>query len=132
MNFQPEPLPELPLTLEQSIARFEGFYAMGETANRPQRCNNPGDIEFGQFAQLHGATHGDPRFAVFPTPEIGFACLSALLRTPTYSEMTVRDAINRYAPPNENATTNYVLAVCKWSECQPDDRVIAVLNRGNQ
>lgn len=34
----------------------EGFYHQG---TRPQRNNNPGDIEIGKFALAHGAIGGD-------------------------------------------------------------------------
>ena len=121
MTFQPQPLPAIPMTLAEAIARMEGFYAAGQVPNRPQRNNNPGDIEFGTFAQRFGAVSGDPRFAVFPSVEAGFAALNALLREPSYHGLTLEQCINRYAPPVENNTNLYVAAVCHWTGRQPGD-----------
>jgi hypothetical protein len=68
---------------------------------------------------LHGATrpetmaNGTPgRFAFFPTPEIGFAAMPALLGTLTYKGKTVAQALNIWAPPVENATNSYITNVC--------------------
>lgn len=127
MSFQPEPLPDLPMTLAQAIARMEGFYAAGQVPNRPQRNNNPGDIEFGPFAERFGATSGDPRFAIFPTVAKGFEALDALLRTPHYLGLTVEEAVNRYAPPVENNTSLYVAAVCHWTGKQSTDTLSSFL-----
>lgn len=120
MSFVPEPLPQLPMTLAQAIARMEGFYAAGQVANRPQRNNNPGDIEFGDFARLYGATAGDPRFAIFPNTDAGFQCLNALLNSSAYANLTLEEVINKYAPPVENNTALYVSAIAFWTGIQPN------------
>lgn len=104
------------MKLVEAIARMEGYYVEG---TRPQRNNNPGDVEWGKFSQAHGATHGDPRFAIFPTAEEGFAALTSLLKSSGYNTLTVEEAINRYAPPVENNTTNYVADICEWVGCSP-------------
>lgn len=109
--------------LPYAIARMEGFFIEG---SRPQRNNNPGDIEWGTFAELHGALHPEfpyGRFAVFPSPAVGFAALVALLKTPVYAALTVAEAINRYAPPVENNTDTYVKLVCDWVGCTADDPI---------
>jgi hypothetical protein len=104
------------LSFMESIAREEGFYVKG---SRPERCNNPGDIEWGKFTQAHGATGGDPRFAIFPTPEAGFAAMRALLTT-AYVGLTVEAALNKWAPPVENNVSAYLHNVCQWSGLRPD------------
>lgn len=121
MAFVPEAIPALPLTLAQAIARVEGWYAPGQVPNRPQRNNNPGDIEFGPFAQRFGAVSGDPRFAIFPTAECGFAALEALLKAPSYIGLTIEQAVNRFAPASENNVGMYVAACCHWTGRQPGD-----------
>lgn len=110
----------------QAIAREEGFGAPG---TRPTRNNNPGDIEWHPegIAAEHGATHGDPRFAVFPTPEAGFAAMRALLQTSGYKGLTVAQALNRWAPPVENETNAYIGNVCKWVGCEPSDIIDGLL-----
>jgi hypothetical protein len=114
------------MNLVDAIARMEGY---GVTGSRARRNNNPGNIEYGQFAISHGSTrietapfHGAARFAYFPTPEQGFAALKDLLLM-HYGSLTVEDAINKYAPSSENNTTNYVHSVCMWVNCSPSDPV---------
>jgi len=103
-------------TFMEAIAREEGFYVPG---TRPARNNNPGDIEFGRFTQAHGATGGDPRFAVFPSPAEGFAAMRALLLS-AYKGITVAQALNKWAPPVENATNSYIANVCTWTGLTPE------------
>ena len=104
------------LSFMQSVARQEGFLIKG---SRPERNNNPGDIEWGKFTQAHGATGGDPRFAIFPTPEAGYAAMRALLRS-AYIGLTVQAALNKWAPPVENDVSSYLIHVCQWSGLRPE------------
>lgn len=122
------------MTFLEAVARMEG-YDDPSKLTRPFRNNNPGDIEWGKFAQAHGATHCEPtlangkpgRFAVFPTAEAGFAAMKSLFQTPAYRDLTVAEAVNRYAPPVENATVHYVDLVCKWSGLTPATKINEVL-----
>jgi hypothetical protein len=116
-------LPPLPHTLPQAIARVKGFYVDNTTPNRPQRNHNPGDIEYGVLAIGAGATGTDGRFTIFSDDETGFQCLVHLLTGPTYRELTIEQCINKYAPPNENDTVNYVSLVCEWTDFLPTDLV---------
>src|ERR1700691_2629741 len=107
------------LTLIQAIARQEGFGASPH--NIPTRNNNPGDIEYGEFAAAHGATGTDPvypRYAAFPDAETGWSALRALLND-AYLGMTLEAALNKYAPPVENETNIYLANVCKWTGMEP-------------
>jgi hypothetical protein len=105
----------------ESIAHMEGY---GVPGARPTRNNNPGDIEFGPFAQRHGATGGDPRFAIFPSPDAGMNCLRALLLG-RYSGLTVAAALNKYAPPIENHTNAYIAGVCRMTGLTPETVITA-------
>ena len=107
------------ITLLQAMARQEGFYSKG---TRPNRNNNPGDIEYGAFARAHGATGSDGRFAIFPNAAAGFAAMAALLLR-HYQGLTVAQALNKYAPPIENATNVYLSHVCEWAGVQPGDLI---------
>lgn len=79
---------------------------------RAWRNNNPGNIEFGDFARSQGAVGSDGRFAVFPTYEAGRSAKESLLfESSSYRDRTIASAINRYAPPNENNTNNYIGAI---------------------
>lgn len=104
------------MTFTEAIAREEGWL---DAASRCRRNHNPGDIEYGDFARDHGATGGDPRFAIFPDDAAGFSAASALLRE-HYLGLTVTQAIAHWAPPNENNTVQYILNVCKWCGCDSE------------
>ncbi|UXN69610.1 hypothetical protein N8A98_20695 [Devosia neptuniae] len=81
--------------------------------SRNWRNNNPGNIEFGDFAKSHGAVGTDGRFAVFPTYEAGRAAKQSLLFTsPGYAGMSIEQAISRYAPASDgNNTGHYISTV---------------------
>lgn len=104
------------LTVMEAIARQEGFLVPN---SRPHRNNNPGDIEYGKFTIAHGATSGDPRFAIFPTAEMGFAAMRALLLS-AYVGLTLRAALCKWAPPFENNVSAYEVNVCEWTGLTPD------------
>lgn len=111
------------LTFIEAIARQEGFLVEG---SRPQRNNNPGDIEYGRFARAHGATEGDPRFAIFPSSEAGFNAMRALLKS-AYVGLTVREALCKWAPPFENNVSVYEANVCEWTGLEPETILTAAL-----
>jgi hypothetical protein len=110
-------------TLGHAIERMEGEYAKGNTPNRPQRNNNPGNIEYGPYAKAHGATSSDGRFAIFPSYDTGHKALIDLLQSPKYADLTVAQAINKYAPSKENDTAGYIRSVTKGTGLSADSRV---------
>ncbi len=114
-------------TLAEAIGQVEGFNAKGVKPNRPQRNHNPGDIEYGDFAKNHGATGTDGRFAIFPDDNTGMAALNALLATKKYADLTLSQAINRFAPPNENNTKGYTEQVAKMTGLAPTTKVSQAL-----
>jgi hypothetical protein len=105
------------MLLLEAMARMEGFFVAG---SRPQRNRNPGDIEYGSFARAHGAIGGDPRFAIFPDIATGYQCQAALLAE-HYRGMTIKDALNKYAPPVENQTDVYLKDILQWTGLQATD-----------
>lgn len=107
-------------TFLEAVAREEGWL---DLRSRPRRNNNPGDIEYGRFAEGHGATGSDGRFAIFPTAEAGFGAMRVLFEAPSYRGLTVAQAIAKWAPSNENDTARYVANVCTWAGCQAGDVV---------
>lgn len=76
--------------------------------NRPQRNNNPGNIEYGGYAKSQGAVGSDGRFAVFKTPQEGFRALENLLQTDRYQKKTLAGAVSMFAPSHENNTPAYI------------------------
>jgi len=83
---------------------------------RSVRTNNPGAIEFGPFAQRHGAIGSDGRFATFPDMATGYGAMDRLLGS--YGQRglnTVTGIIGRWAPraADGNATDAYIGAVSR-------------------
>lgn len=58
---------------------------------RADRNNNPGNIEYGEFARRMGATGSDGRFAIFPDRETGFKAAEALLSGKGYEGKTLSE-----------------------------------------
>lgn len=106
------------MTICEAIAKQEGF---GVPGGRATRNNNPGDIEYGNFARVHGADRIEtlplprrPRFAHFPSVDIGFAAMRALLLD-YYTGKSIAEMIYIYAPPSENNTEKYINDVMEWT-----------------
>lgn len=82
------------------------------TGPRNWRNNNPGNIEYGNFAIQNGAIGTDGRFAIFPDYATGRRAKENLLfNSRGYRDLSLEDAIDRYAPPTENDTSAYVNSV---------------------
>lgn len=76
--------------------------------SRSWRNNNPGNMEYGTFAKAHGAIGTDGRFAIFPDEATGQRARAALIfNGDKYRNLTLTQAIERYAPSSENHTTAY-------------------------
>ncbi|WP_225747698.1 hypothetical protein [Eikenella sp. Marseille-P7795] len=75
--------------------------------SRAWRNNNPGNIVYGDSARRYGAIGHDQNaaghtMAVFPTEEAGRRAKAALLfESPKYRNLSLHDAIYRYAPPKD-------------------------------
>lgn len=90
------------------------------------RNNNPGNIEKGDPWQgLAKDQSGDSRFAVFESPKWGIRALARLLITyqDKHGLRTIRQIINRWAPPVENDTLAYAKAVAAQVGRDIDDPV---------
>ena len=95
------------------------------TSPRGIRNRNPGNIVVsGWTVRQAGYLGPEPegRFARFDTMPNGVAALIRLLQTyrSQHGLTTVRGIINRWAPPTENDTSAYVLAVAKALGTTPD------------
>lgn len=75
---------------------------------RAWRNNNPGNLEYKPFTIRMGAVGTDGRFAVFPTYEMGRKAKEALIfENSVYKNLSLTEAIYKYAPPVENETGWY-------------------------
>lgn len=63
---------------------------------RADRNNNPGNIKYGKFAKKYGATKDKDGFAVFPSREKGLSAMQNLLKSPSYENLTVQQAIKKW------------------------------------
>lgn len=104
-----------------NIVRYDTGRVERRTGARNWRNNNPGNIEFGNFSRRYGAIGSDGRFAIFPTYEMGRRAKEALLfETPSYANLTIAQAITRYAPPSENNTASYINTVANSIGVDPN------------
>ncbi len=82
--------------------------------NIPNRQNNPGALKYGEFAKNHGAIGKGARgFAIFPSAEEGIEALKALLQSENYKNLTIFEAMKRFAPACENDPKAYADGIRK-------------------
>ena len=78
------------------------------------RNNNPGNLRYSDTSKAYGAIGESGGFAVFPDMETGEKARSKLLfESKAYRDLTIKQAINRYAPSTENDTDAYVASITK-------------------
>lgn len=92
------------------------------------RNNNPGNIRFvaGITSTYRGVTgEDDAGFCIFDTAEHGIQAIARLLTfyQQRHGLRTVAGMINRWAPPTENITTAYVIAVAKHLGVASDEQI---------
>jgi YD repeat-containing protein len=75
------------------------------------RNNNPGNIEAGNYANSQGAIGDDGRFAVFASRLTGTRAQTGLIFGKNYANLTLGQAIAKYAPSFENNSAAYAAAV---------------------
>ena len=93
---------------------------------RGERNNNPGNIVKNGIQWRGMATRqNDPRFVVFETPVDGIRALARTLWAyqVVHQLDTVKEIIDRWAPPVENNTSAYVLDVAGRLEIDPDAHI---------
>ena len=94
--------------------------------SRGLRNNNPGNIRRGG-ARFKGEKmeSSDAAFRQFESIEWGYRAMFVLLNN--YAKKhgcgTLRKMINRYAPPVENHTENYIRRVCDTTHFLPDEPI---------
>ena len=76
------------------------------------RNNNPGCIRYSKKIANMGAIGKAYGFAIFPDEETGMNAIKSLLLSDSYCDLSIAQAINKYAPPHENNTTHYISSLC--------------------
>jgi hypothetical protein len=80
--------------------------------SRSWRNNNPGNLEYNEYTKSLGAVGSDGRFAIFPDEATGDkARENMLFEGKNYKDLTLSQAVNRYAPGHENNVPAYINAV---------------------
>lgn len=89
------------------------------------RNNNPGNIEYGDFARRRGAIGNDGRYARFARPEQGIAAMGDNLRAyqDRHGINSIDGVINRWAPAPENDVAAYISDVSRQTGFAPDARL---------
>jgi hypothetical protein len=72
--------------------------------------NNPGNL---RYVGQKGATKGEGGFAKFSSPEEGVKALENQIRLDSSRGLTLAQFINKYAPPSENNTSQYLTQMMK-------------------
>ncbi len=96
-------------------------------STRGERLNNPGNIlrESDPWRGMAADQSGDARFCIFDEPLYGIRALAKLLLTyqRRHGCRTVRQIIDRWAPPIENDTDSYVFDVAHRMNVRPDETI---------
>jgi len=95
------------------------------------RDNNPGNIRHGATPWVGELPSPDGGFCVFTESVYGLRAIARVLANYQRYDYcrTVSDFIRRWAPPSENDTDAYILAVCHRIGLVPDGR-LDVTNEG--
>ena len=94
--------------------------------SRGLRNNNPGNIRRSKVHYKGEVRPSrDPDFKEFSTMAYGYRAVFVLLDTyrSRYGLTTIRQMLNRYAPPTENFTEGYVRFVADYSGVMSDEVV---------
>ena len=98
------------------------------TEVRGLRNNNPGNIRIStQIYTGEKTPSTDTAFKQFQSMAYGYRAMFVVLTTyfKKYGLNTISKIINRWAPPNENNTANYIAKVSEWSGI-PKDEVLSL------
>ena len=95
---------------------------MADKLTRGERNNNPGNIRHGDNWFGLSDTQPDSAFCTFDKVELGIRALAKILLTyRTKGIDTVKEIVQRWAPPNENDTGAYIASVSKRVGVYPED-----------
>ncbi len=94
--------------------------------SRGVRNCNPGNIRLGSFRYKgEKEKSSDSAFRQFESIEWGYRAMFVLLHTYAVKHgcYTLRQIINRYAPPTENFTEGYIRRVVHSTHISPDEAI---------
>ncbi len=82
--------------------------------------NNPGNL---RFVGQQGATQGENGFAKFSSPEAGVKALESQIKLDASRGLTLQQFINKYAPPTENNTNQYLAQMTQMLGVPPTTKI---------
>jgi len=89
------------------------------------RNNNPGNIRYGDYAKSMGAIGENKGFAIFPTMEMGRKAADKLLQGSSYKDLTIAQAIARWAPRADNNNPElYAATISKMTGLNPNRKYV--------
>ena len=108
----------------------DGTGFMRNSGSITWRNFNPGAINSGDFSKRHSSIGNNGRFAVFPDYETGRNATYDLLRASSYNELTLAQAISRYAPKKDNNDTEaYIRHVVSFAGLGRDQSMADLTER---
>lgn len=93
---------------------------------RAWRNSNPGNLRYSEKIRQCGAIGQAGGFAVFPDEATGLQALEKLLLSDSYKNLTIADAIYKYAPPHENNTNGYKSYIKRVTGLNLDKKITAL------
>lgn len=94
--------------------------------------NNPGNLRYSQWEDEYGAIGQDEDgFAIFESVEAGLEAQKHLLQSENYANLTLREAVYRYAPQHENDSEAYARQVSQATGIATN-RVLNTLSEDEQ
>ena len=115
---------QMPAPTDQPVPMAEGGVVYAQDGlPRGLRLRNPGNIRPG--AGFYGEMGDDGGYAEFESDEAGIRAIQRLLGTygSKYGINTLRGLVNRYAPPSENPTSNYLDFLSEKTGIGPDEEI---------
>lgn len=94
---------------------------------RAERNHNPLNIRKGNNWQGEASVSLDKEFETFINDEYGFRAAFRIIHNGFKAKPprdTIRKIVNRWAPPIENNTANYISFVSKQTGIDPDTRIV--------
>ena len=98
-----------PSAMKRVYTNADGTTTTKEGGTRAWRNNNEGNLRYTEYSKSKGAIGQDKDgFAIFPDEATGRKAKEDLIfSSKSYKDLTLENAIHRYAPPNENNTALY-------------------------
>lgn len=117
-----------PNTTSVTYVMPNGSRIIKSAGHKAWRLNNPGAVRTSDFMRRHGAIGEYDGFSVFPDMATGRAAQVALLRSNTYRNLTIRQAMAKYAPWTDNNNPDSYAARVASAIGVPQGTVVGNLN----